>query len=177
MLVRMLVFVAILLVVFLPFNALAYRQLVRIHPRRRPIVLALVIVGNLLWPFIPFLQRSTPTSRLVRSILGPVWFGWTSFALLYSIALFAILLVWIPFRRVPFATFARWPSRVFLWTILVGFAIGCYQALVPLRVEHVPIAIDNLPPSLIGKRIALIADLHVGLFTRPSRFDRVSATT
>jgi hypothetical protein len=38
-------------------------------------------------------------------------------------------------RRHPFAQFARWPSRVFLATILVGSVIGYVQAIVPLRVS------------------------------------------
>lgn len=177
MLIRILIFLAIALLLFVPFSVLAYRQLVRIHPRRRRIVQVLAVLGNLLWPFLLFLNRSTPWMRGIRSTLGPLWFGWTSFALLYSIALFLILLAWIPFRRIPFAQFARRPSRVFLWTVLAGFAVGCYQALVPLRVERVPIAIDNLPPALHGKRIVLLGDLHVGLFTRRSRLDRIFATT
>jgi predicted MPP superfamily phosphohydrolase len=77
----------------------------------------------------------------------------------------------------PFATFARWPSRVFLWLVIVGSLVGFYDALVPLRVECVSVAIDNLPASLEGTRIALLGDLHVGLFTRPSRLDEIFATT
>lgn len=177
MLVRLLIFLAIALLLFLPFSIVTYRQLVRIHPRRRRIVLALVILGNLLWPFFPTLNVSAGWMRVIRATLGPMWFGWTSFALLYSILLFLILLAWIPFRRIPFAEFARWPSRVFLWIMLIGSVIGYYHAIVPLRVERVPVAIDNLPPALHGKRIALLGDLHVGLFTRRSRLDRIFATT
>jgi predicted MPP superfamily phosphohydrolase len=177
MLARALLFLGIALLLFLPFTILTVRQLVRIHPRRRRVIYTLAILGNLLWPFLLFLNRSAGWMRGVRATLGPLWFGWTSFALLYSILLFLVLLAWIPFRRTPFAQFARWPSRVFLATVLIGFVAGYYQAIVPLRVERVPVAIDNLAPGLEGKRIALLGDLHVGLFTRRSRLDRIFATT
>src|SRR5204863_7214816 len=65
----------------------------------------------------------------------------------------------------------------FLWMTIVAGTAGCYQALLPLRVERVPIALRDLPPSLDGTRIALLADLHVGLFTRPSRVRQFFATT
>ncbi|HUP62110.1 MAG TPA: metallophosphoesterase [Thermoanaerobaculia bacterium] len=178
MLVRLLIFLAIVVAIFVPFNWLAYRQLVRIHPRRRRWVLGALIAGNLLWPFLPFLRVSSPALRAARAILGPLWFGWTSFAILYAAFLFLVLLAWIPFhRRTAFHAFARPASRTFLFALLIGTVIGYYQAIVPLRVERVPIAIENLPPSLEGTRIALLGDLHVGLFTRPSRLRKIFATT
>ena len=54
--------------------------------------------------------------------------------------------------------------------------IGVYTALVPLDVRRVPVVLDGLPPALNGTRIALIADLHVGLFTRPSRLKEIFTT-
>jgi predicted MPP superfamily phosphohydrolase len=176
--VRVLLFLAIAVAIFLPFNWLAVRQLVRVHPRRKRWVIALAVAGNLMWLFFPLLRAMTPFSRAARSILGPIWFGWTCFAVLYSVFLFLVLLVWIPFaRRRKFAEFAHWPSRVFLTTLLVGFVIGVYQALVPLRIERVPVRIANLPPAAQGMKIALITDLHVGLFTRMSRLDTIFTTT
>jgi uncharacterized protein len=178
MLVRLLIFFAVAILLFLPFNWLAYRQLLRIHPRRRRIVLALVIAGNLMWPFFLLMRSFNDVARITRAVLGPMWFAWTSFTLVYAGVLLLILMAWIPFRRRrPFAEFARWPSRVFLSIVLIGGVIGVYQALVPLRVERVPVRIANLPPSLHGTRIALLGDLHVGLFTRPSRLDRIFSTT
>lgn len=175
---RLAIFLAVVLLLFLPFNWITYRQLTRIHPRRRRWVLGLVIVGNLLWPVLPFLRRGTEATRLLRATLGPVWCAWTVFAMLYSIAIFLMLLAWIPFRRRrAFTDFARWPSRVFLWTILIGSVVGFYDAIVPLRVERVPIEIENLPAPLEGTRIALLGDLHVGLFTRPSRLQKIFTTT
>ncbi len=175
---RLLIFLAIILLLFLPFNWITYRQLVRLHPKRKRIVLALVILGNLMWPLLPFLRTSTPAMRILRATLGPLWCSWTFFAMLYSIAIFLILLAWIPFRRRrTFVEFARWPSRIFLWMVLLGTVVGYYHAIVPLRVERVPIAVENLPASLEGTRIALLGDLHVGLFTRPSRLRKIFTTT
>lgn len=178
MLLRLLIFLGIALLIFLPFNWITVRQLSRIHPRRKRWIRAAAIAGNLMWPFFPLMRSFTDFSRASRSILGPVWFGWTSFSLLYALFMFLVLLAWIPFRkRRDFAVFARRPSQVFLIALLIGFLIGVYQALVPLRVEHVPVTIPNLPPSLEGKRIALLGDLHVGLFTRRSRLDHIFTTT
>ena len=177
MALRVLIFFGIALLVFVPFNWIAYRQLVRIHPRRKRWILAAVVAGNLMWPFFPLLRSFTPFARVTRAILGPMWFAWTSFAIVYAAVIFIVLIAWVPFRRKPFDEFARWPSRVFLWMTIVGSIIGFYQAVVPLRVEHVAVRIANLPPSLHGMRLALLGDLHVGLFTRPSRLDQIFTTT
>ena len=173
---RLAVFLLIVLALFLPFNLITYRQLVRIHPRRRRLVIAAVILGNVMWLFFPILNARTDFSRFARAAFGPPWIAWTVVTILYSAFLFLIFLAWLPLRRRPFAEFARWPSRLFLGAILIGSAIGFYQALVPLRLERVPIAIDNLPPELEGKRLALLADLHVGLFSRPSRLRTIFTT-
>ncbi|HVR40237.1 MAG TPA: metallophosphoesterase [Thermoanaerobaculia bacterium] len=174
---RLLIFFAIVIAALLPFNILTYRQLVRLHPRRRRFVIAGAILGNLIWPFFPWLRDPTEFSRIVRAMLLPIACGWLSFTLLYSIAIVLLFIAWLPFmRRVTFEHFARRPSRVYLWILIIGFVIGFYQALVPLRVERVPIAIENLPPSLEGKRLVVMADLHVGLFTRPSRLEKIFAT-
>jgi predicted MPP superfamily phosphohydrolase len=178
MLARVLIFIAIVLLLFVPFNWITYRQLVRIHPKRRRWALALVIAGNLMWPLLPLLRVSTPLIRFARATLGPVWFAWTCFAIVYSTVVFLILIAWLPLRRRrTFAEFARWPSRVFLALVVIAGIAGFYDALVPLRVERVPLAIPNLPASLEGTRIALLGDLHVGLFTRPSRLDRIFTIT
>jgi uncharacterized protein len=178
MLVRALIFLAIALLIFLPFNFIAYRQMVRIHPRRRRWIVAAVIAGNLMWPFFLLMRSFTPFARVTRAVFGPLWFGWTSFTIVYAGVIFLVLLAWIPFRRrKTFAEFARWPSRVFLAMTILGGIIGFYQALVPLRVERVPVRIANLPPSLHGARLVLLGDLHVGLFTRMSRLDRIFTTT
>jgi len=175
---RPLLFFAIAFLIFFSFTWLTVRQLIRLHPRRKGWILAIAVAGNLMWPFFPWLRAMTPISRVVRATLGPLWFGWTSFALLYSVFLLLVLLAWIPFaRKHAFAQFARWPSRVFLITLGIGFVVGVYQALVPLRVERVPVRIAELPASAEGTKIALLTDLHVGLFTRRSRLQRIFAET
>jgi predicted MPP superfamily phosphohydrolase len=174
MLLRLLIFLGILLLVFLPFNWLTVRQLLRIHPRRKRWIAGAAVAGNLMWPFLTQLRSFTDFSRLVRATLGPVWFGWTSFAVLYSLFLFLVLIAWGVFaRRRRFAEFARWPSRVFLAFIIAGFLVGCYQALVPLRVERVTLRVANLQQPVT---LALMGDLHVGLFTRSSRLEKIFAT-
>jgi predicted MPP superfamily phosphohydrolase len=184
---RVVIIVAIVAVVFGAANVGAFRALTRLHPRRRRIVMALVIVGNLMWLFFPMLNARTPFSRLARAVLGPPWFAWQCFAILYSVLVLLIAIVWLLWRplrlrseqaaRPPLHEFARWPSRAFLWVTLVAAVVGGWQALVPLRVERVPVALRDLPPSLDGTRIALVADLHVGLFTRPSRLRQIFAAT
>ena len=173
----MLRFVLIALFVFLAFNGIACWQLVRIHPRRKPFVIALAVICNLMWLFLPVLNARTDFSRAVRAILGPPWFGWLCFITVYCAFLLIIFIAWLPLHRHPWIRFARWPSRIFLWSSIVLLVVGVYTALVPLDVERVPITLDNLPPELDGTRIALIADLHVGLFSRPSRLRQIFATT
>lgn len=165
------------LAVFLALNIVAISQLIRIHPRRKPEVIALAVICNVMWFFLPWLNRRTDFSRAMRAIFGPPWFAWLCFILLYSAVLLLIFLVWLPFHRNRWAMFARWPSRIFLWGTLVALVIGLYTALVPIDIERVPITIDNLPPQLNGTRIALLADLHTGLFSRPPRLRRLFATT
>jgi uncharacterized protein len=175
---RVAIIFVVVLLIFAPFNVVTYRVLTRIHPRRRRIVAALIVIGNLMWLFFPILNARTPFARVTRAILGPPWFAWLCFAILYSAIVFLIALAWLPVRkRVPFTQFARWPSRAFLWATIVATVVGVYQALVPLRVERVPVALRGLPPALEGRRIALLGDLHVGLFTRSSRLRKIFATT
>jgi len=168
---RIVIIAAVILAIFGPFNVIAVRLLTRLHPRRKRIVFALVILCNLMWLFFPILNARTDFSRLVRAVLGPPWFAWLAFVSLYSIVIALVLIAWIPFhKRSTFDDFARRPSRAFLWFVIVGGVVGFYQALVPLRVEHVPIDLSA------GKKLVLIADLHTGLFTRPSRLEQIFRT-
>ncbi|HEX3581936.1 MAG TPA: metallophosphoesterase [Thermoanaerobaculia bacterium] len=166
---RSIAFFAIALAIFVPFNWIAWMGLTRIHPRRRRWVLAAIVLGNAMWPFFAILNARTDFSRFIRATLGPVWFGWQSFAILYTVLLALIAIAWLPFRRRNYTAFAHAPSKVFLWIVIVGSIAGYYDAIVPIRIEHVPVTIANLPPALDGTRIALLGDLHTGLFTRESR--------
>jgi predicted MPP superfamily phosphohydrolase len=175
--VRAVIIYTLVVVLFGGFNWLTARQLVRIHQRRKRLVVALLVIGNAMWLFLPWLRVRNDAMRLIRATLGPPWFAWLCFAIVYSAVLFAIFVAWLPFaRRVDFVRFARWPSRLFLWTTLVALVAGVYGALVPLRVERVPIAVEALPAEAEGMRIAVIGDLHVGLFSRPSRLRTIFET-
>jgi predicted MPP superfamily phosphohydrolase len=162
------------LALFALTNVYTYRTLVRLHPRRRPFVIALVVICNVIWPLLPILQRGTAAARILRSIFGPPWFAWLCFVLLYSAFLWSAaacrrLLIRDKERRQQVAAL-RVASRFFLWTTLIASIVGVYQALVPLRIERVPIAIGA--PA----RIVEMSDLHVGLFTRPSRLKKIFST-
>lgn len=172
----MLRFLVIAFCIFLILNLIACTQLLRLHPRRKPLVIALAILCNLMWLFFPWLNARTDFSRAMRAILGPPWFAWLCFVFVYCAVLALIAIAWLPLHRMPFARFARWPSRTFLWATLIVLVIGVYTALVPLDVQRVPMVIAGLPPALHGTRIALLADLHVGLFTRPSRLQQIFRT-
>lgn len=144
------------------FNLIAVRLLTRLHPRRKRIVIALTIVCNLMWLFFPILNARTDFSRWTRAILGPPWFAWLAFVMLYSIVIGAARIVGV--------RFAHQASRLFLSLTLIAAAVGYYTALVPLRVEHVPVQIGR------SGKLVLIADLHTGLFTRPSRLETIFRT-
>ncbi|HET7705368.1 MAG TPA: metallophosphoesterase [Thermoanaerobaculia bacterium] len=174
---RPLLFLLLALAIFVSVNVATVRTMLRIHPRRRSWILGAVVLGNLMWLFIPMLRQSNPFIRIIRSTLGPLWFAWNSFAILYAMLMLIVALAWFASgRRFSFRTFGRWPSRIFLTVMLAGSIVGIYHALVPLRIERVPVELANLPPDAEGTRIVLLADLHVGLFTRPSRLDRIFST-
>ena len=162
--------------IFLSVNVVTIRALVRIHPQRRRWIIVAAVAGNLMWLFMPTLRMLNGFSRVARATAGPFWFAWNSFAILYAALMAILALLWlVTLRRRPFASFARWPSRIFLTASLIGSAVGFYQALVPLRIERVPITLADLPAEADGMRLVLMADLHVGLFTRPSRLETIFA--
>jgi uncharacterized protein len=174
---RPLLFLLLALAIFAPFHFVTIRQLLRVHPRWRAVTITVAILGNLMWPFFLMLRQSTPFARVSRAVLGPPWFAWASFAILYTALTLVLFLAWLAFRKpTTFASFSRWPSRVFLALTIIGSIVGFYQALVPLRIERVAVRIPNLPADLEGKRLVLMGDLHVGLFTRPSRLRTIFET-
>lgn len=155
-------FLGIALLVFAALNFVTLRALLRFHPRRKKLVVALAIACNAMWLFLPILNARTDFSRAIRATLGPPWFAWLCFVLVYPLV---ALVAWI--------VKSPWPSRAFLWATLIAIPIGVYSALVPLDVERVPVEIAGAPNA----KIAVIADLHTGLFTRPSRLRQIFATT
>lgn len=173
------VVIAVILLVFALLNYLTARALIAAHPRWRKAIWIIVAFANIFWLFLPFVLsvRLNGFARFIRATLGPVWFSWLIFIILYLAFAVIIGAAWLatrPFRRVRFGDFARWPSRVFLTLLGILALIGWYQAVVPLRVEPVPITVANLPPEFEGYRIALMCDLHVGLFTKNGRLEEMS---
>jgi predicted MPP superfamily phosphohydrolase len=171
-------FLLIAIPVFAALNVITISQLIRLHPRRKWMVIAVAVICNLMWLFLPWLNARTDFSRFIRATLGPPWFGWLSFVLVYPVVLILLYVAQtlLSVRTgksagATFPEFARLPSRVFLWITLIAIPIGVYTALVPLDVEIVPLAIPNAPNA----RIVLIADLHTGLYTRPSRLRQIFA--
>ena len=165
--------------VFALLNFVTIRALLGFHPRWRRLTLAAAILGNLLWPMLPFIlsARTNPLFRILRATLGPVWFSWLIFIVVYSafVALIGLIRLSVARQR-PFAEFGSRPSSAYLALLLIVALTGMYQALVPLRVERVTVKVPSLPSELAGYRIALLSDLHVGLFTRPGRLRRITET-
>ena len=168
---------SLVILIFAAFNFVAGRALLAIHPRRRALIFAALILGNLMWLAMPWLRQSTDFARIARATAGPVWFAWQSLAILYTALVAALAIAWLAARRRwGFATFSRWPSRAFWIFVAIGSVVGIYHALVPIRIERVPVELEGLPAEAEGTRLVLLSDLHVGLFTRMSRLDRIFAT-
>lgn len=159
---RIVLIFAIVLAIFGPFNVLAVRLMTRLHPRRKRIVYALAVLCNVMWLFFPILNARTDFSRWMRAIFGPPWFAWLAFVIVYGVV--------IALARIGGETFQRRASRVFLRLVLIAIPIGYCTALVPLHIEHVQVQTTG------GKKLVLIADLHTGLFTRPSRLEQIFRT-
>jgi len=173
---------AIFVFVALAFMLLSWgcwRGFRAIHTRGRKLWATAAIVSNLFWVALPFIatQRLTPEFRIVRSILAPPWFYWLSFSILYGSLLILLLILWgVGFRRngLTFGRFGRPFSYAFLVASAIVTVVGVFQALVPLRVERAQVVVADLPPQLEGTTFALVADLHVGLFSRRSRLHQIS---
>jgi len=100
--------ITLVVAAFLPANVAAFRVLVQVHPRRRAIVIALMVIGNAMWLFLPILNARTDFSRFIRATLAPPWFAWTCFAILYSAFALLLAIPWLALgRRVTFARFTR----------------------------------------------------------------------
>ena len=170
--------IAIALAVVLLLNFITVRTLLATHPARRTAIWTAAVLCNFMWLMLPllFTARTATPIRFLRAFLGPPWFGWMIFIILYSSVAVLLFVIWFALarQRMPFGEFAHHPSTIFLSVLGVLTLIGYYQALVPLRIERVSVQIGNLPGSLRGYRIAVISDLHVGLFTRLSRLERIS---
>jgi len=173
-----LLIVAAVLASFAALNAATWFGLRALHPRKRNLIAVIVVICNLFWIGVAFIRsgRTTTLMRFARSILGPPWFIWLMFVILYASFLLLLVLLWaLRGKKRPFSEFGRKPSTIFLSVLGIAFVAGFFQALVPLRVETVQVTLHGLPRALEGTRIAQISDLHVGMFTRPARLRQISA--
>jgi predicted MPP superfamily phosphohydrolase len=130
--------------------------------------------GNILWIFVPKIFRRKTTTRLrwARAYLGPPWFMWTLFMVLFSLFLVLDCLAWglrCSLGFVPFTAFTHPLANGYLIFLAIIWIIGMVQALVGWHVARVTVGIPRLPRAFRGFKIAMLSDLHVGLFTRPSR--------
>ena len=165
------------LLFFFALNYVCYRALIRLHPDAKTLIRGFFIAGNLFWPALPllFMLGGSFLMILLRSFLGPPWFSWLIFLILYSSFLLLVSLTWIlAGRKRPFAEFVRGASAIFLTLLAVTVIAGYYSALVPLRTPVHRVSLPALPSELEGVRIALLSDLHVGLFTRTARLAKIS---
>jgi len=155
-------------------NSIAIWADLNLYPGHWHLVFLSAVLGNLLWLLFPliFKRHSSPFFRLFRAVLGPLWVLWNFLIFLYSVFMVLLGLVWgaaFAWRWIPFTQFAKIPSNVFFALIAFICLVGLFQALVMVRVERVAIRIKGLPPDFVGYKIAMVSDLHVGLFTRLSR--------
>jgi len=171
---RTVLIVNLVLSLFFLMNALSIYSGLTIYPGGWHFVMIGAVLGNILWLLLPLIlkRHSSPFFRFSRAVFGPFWVLWTLLVFLYSAFILILGLLWLvlfAWKWVPFTRFAHTPSNVFLIVIGAICVIGFFQALFTLRLERVTVRIKNLPPEFAGFKIAMVSDLHVGLFTRLSR--------
>jgi predicted MPP superfamily phosphohydrolase len=169
--------VNLVLSLFFLANTLSIYSGLSIYPGGWHFVLVGGVLGNLLWLLLPLILRrhSSPFFRFSRAILGPFWVLWNLLIFLYSAFILLLGLVWLIgfiWKWVPFGRFAHLPSNIFLGILGFICLVGFFQAVFTLRLEKVPVRVKNLPPEFAGFKIAMVSDLHVGLFTRFSRLQQ-----
>ncbi len=162
---------------FFLINATAISAGLYIYPKYWHFVFLGAILGNLLWLLLPLLLKShsSPLFRIARATLAPFWVYWNFLIFLYSSFLLILGLLWVitlHWYQTSFFSFAHIPSNVFLLVIVSISVIGLIQALFLLKVEKVTIKIKNLPIEFAGFKIAMVSDLHVGFYSRPSRLQQ-----
>jgi uncharacterized protein len=172
----------ITLALFAALNVVVVWGLLHLHPRRRIWIWVVVAFCNVFWAFLPliFATRTSPFTRFVRAFFAPPWFSWLIFVLLYAAFLLLVAAAWkLFFRRLSFREAGHVPSTVFLAVLAILAVLGYYDATVPLRVERPAFQFESLDPALHGTKVAIVSDLHVGMFSRPWRlrkiFERVNA--
>jgi predicted MPP superfamily phosphohydrolase len=110
--------------------------------------------------------------------LGPFWVLWNFFIMLNTLFLLLLGFIWLItlawWGGPSFWAFAQVPFNAFLG--ILGFIIleGYFQNLLLVRLERIQIPIPHLPKEFNGLKIAMVSDLHVGLFSRLSRLRQFS---
>jgi len=170
---------ALVALFFLGISWASWKSYCLFHRGGRRIFATIAIASSLFWLVLPLIaseERLSAGFRVARSILGPPWFYWVVFSLVHVSVVVLVAILWFSLarRREPLSSFGRIFSEIFFIAFAIITLVGLVQALVPLRVERVPVKIAGLPAELQGMRIALISDLHVGLFSRPARLARIS---
>jgi predicted MPP superfamily phosphohydrolase len=163
--------------IFFLLNAIAIGGGLSLYPQKWIFIFLAAVLGNTVWLLIPFILKhhSGPKLRLVRAFLNPLWVSWILFIFLYSVFMVITGLVWLITGKgwgTPFETFALAPSNTYLTILSVIYAVGLSQMLFTVKLERVTVLIKNLPAEFAGYKIAMLTDLHVGLFTRLSRLYR-----
>ena len=174
---RTVLIVNLVLSLFFLMNALTIWAGFGIYPGGVHYLMMAAVLGNLLWLLLPLIlkRHSSPFFRLSRALLGPFWVFWNFLIFLYTAfililgGLWTILFAW---KWIPFTQFAHTPSNIFLGVIGFITLVGLFQALFLIKLEKVPVRIKNLPPEFAGFKIAMVSDLHVGLFSRLSRLEQ-----
>jgi uncharacterized protein len=165
----------LVLSLFFLVNAFAIWAGLGIYPGGLHFLFLGAVLGNLLWLLLPLIltRHSSPFFRFSRATLAPFWVLWNLLIFLYSAFILILGIIWLAAfswtRWIPFAQFAHMPSNIFLGILGVICLVGFVQALFLVRLERVSIRIKNLPKEFAGFKIAMVSDLHVGLFTRLSR--------
>jgi uncharacterized protein len=159
---------------FVLFNVVTLVAAGALYPANFHWFLLSCLLGNILWVFVPKIFRRKANTRLrwARALLGPPWFMWTLFMVLFSIFLVVDFLAWVlrcSLGFIPYLTFTHPLANAYLILIAAIWIIGMAQALVGWHVARVKVLIPHLPRAFLGFKIAMLSDLHVGLFTRPSR--------
>ncbi|MCM2315368.1 MAG: metallophosphoesterase [Thermoanaerobaculia bacterium] len=169
---------ALVALLFLGISWASWKSYCLFHRGGRRVFATIAIGSNLFWLILPFIasERLSSAFRVARSVLGPPWFYWVVFSLVHVslVVLVSILWFFVARRRERLSSFGRIYSELFFVAFGIITVVGIVQALVPLRVERVPVTIAGLPTELRGMRIALISDIHVGLFSRPDRLAKIS---
>jgi uncharacterized protein len=163
-------------------NIIAFRHLRAVFPRHRRWVTGALVLGLSLFLTIPFAFTGARWAFAIgRSVTAPLFMLWLLYALLLSALVLPLgaLHAVRRWRGDPprWGTWTRTPtlalSALFLATALIGF-VG---ATVPLQLRELDFPVRALPAEFEGYRVALMSDLHVGLFTRHARLRRVVHTT